>query len=71
LIDTASNEILNPDNYVAGVPHDQFKLLRDQASMDMGAYGYQLAAERKDKSGDDLISLLINVEIDGHKVTEM
>ncbi len=40
-----------------------------QASMDMGMYGYQLAQERKDKGGDDLISLLINVEVDGHKVT--
>lgn len=41
------------------------------ASMAMGAYGYQLACERKDKGGTDLISLLVNVEIDGHKVDEM
>ena len=41
------------------------------ASLEMGAYGYQLAEERKDKGGSDLISLLINVEVDGHKVTEM
>lgn len=40
-----------------------------QASMDMGMYGYQLAEERKDADGSDLISLLINVEVDGHKVT--
>lgn len=40
-----------------------------QASMDMGMYGYQLAEERKDAKGSDLISLLINVEVDGHKVT--
>ena len=40
------------------------------ASLEMGAYGYQLAMERKDGGGDDLISLLINVEIEGHKVTE-
>lgn len=42
-----------------------------QASIDMGTYGYQLAAERKDKGGDDLISLLINTEVDGHLVSEM
>lgn len=42
-----------------------------QASVEMGTYGYQLATERKDKGGDDLISLLINVEVDGHKVDEM
>lgn len=42
-----------------------------QATIDMGTYGYQLAAERKDKGGDDLISLLINTEVDGHLVSEM
>lgn len=42
-----------------------------QASIEMGTYGYQLATERKDKDGDDLISLLINAEVDGHKVSEM
>ena len=41
------------------------------ASMEMGAYGYQLACERKDRGGDDLISLLINTEVDGHLVDEM
>ncbi|MRI34231.1 cytochrome P450 [Endozoicomonas sp. OPT23] len=39
-----------------------------QAAEEMGAYGYSLAAERKDKGGDDLISLLVNVDVDGHKV---
>jgi cytochrome P450 len=42
-----------------------------QASVDMGTYGYQLAMERKDSGGDDLISLLINQEVEGHLVTEM
>lgn len=42
-----------------------------QASLEMGTYGYQLATERKDKDGDDLISLLVNFEVDGHQVTEM
>jgi cytochrome P450 len=41
------------------------------ASIEMGTYGYLLAAERKDKGGDDLISLLVNVEVDGHQVSEM
>jgi cytochrome P450 len=43
----------------------------NQASVDMGTYGYTLAAERKDQGGDDLISLLINQEVDGHQVTEL
>lgn len=42
-----------------------------QASIEMGTYGFQLASERKDQGGDDLISMLINVEIDGEKVTEL
>lgn len=41
------------------------------ASIEMGTYGYQLAAERKDKGGDDLISLLVNVEVDGHQLSEL
>ena len=43
----------------------------NQASVEMGTYGYQLASERKDQGGDDLISLLINQEVDGEKVSEM
>jgi cytochrome P450 len=42
-----------------------------QASVEMGTYGYQLACERKDQAGDDLVSLLVNVEIDGEKITEL
>jgi cytochrome P450 len=43
----------------------------NQASVEMGTYGYQLAAERKDAGGSDLISLLINQEVDGRLVNEM
>jgi cytochrome P450 len=43
----------------------------NQASLEMGTYGFELASERKDKGGDDLISLLINQEIEGEKVSEM
>lgn len=43
----------------------------NQASVEMGTYGFQLAAERKDQGGDDLISLLINQEVDGQLVSEM
>jgi cholest-4-en-3-one 26-monooxygenase len=42
-----------------------------QASIEMGTYGYSLASERRDGDGDDLVSLLVNQEIDGHKVSEM
>jgi cytochrome P450 len=43
----------------------------NQASIEMGTYGFQLACERKDRGGDDLISLLINQQVDGHLVSEM
>lgn len=42
-----------------------------QASVEMGTYGFELAMQRKSEPGDDLISLLLNVEVDGHTVTEM
>lgn len=42
-----------------------------QASVEMGTYGYELASERIGKGGDDLISLLVNVEVDGHTVSEL
>ncbi|GAB5451882.1 MAG: cytochrome P450 [Halioglobus sp.] len=41
-----------------------------QATIDMGTYGFELAMQRKDAGGDDLISLLINQEVEGHLVTE-
>jgi cytochrome P450 len=43
----------------------------NQASIEMGTYGFQLAAERKGQGGDDLITLLIDQEVEGHQVTEM
>ncbi|MEQ9464448.1 MAG: cytochrome P450 [Haliea sp.] len=42
-----------------------------QASMEMGSYGYSLASERRDGDGEDLVSLLVNQEIDGHRVSEL
>ncbi|MEP5764111.1 MAG: cytochrome P450 [Halieaceae bacterium] len=42
-----------------------------QASIEMGSYGYQLACERREQGGDDLTSLLVNVEVDGEKISEI
>jgi len=42
-----------------------------QVSMQMYMYANQLAVERKDKAGDDLISVLMNAELDGEKLTEL
>ncbi|MGB1142580.1 MAG: cytochrome P450, partial [Halioglobus sp.] len=40
------------------------------ATVEMGTYGFELACERKGKGGDDLITLLIDQEVEGHKVSE-
>jgi cytochrome P450 len=42
-----------------------------QASFDMGAYGFGLAQSRKGKEGADLISVLMNAELDGQRVNEV
>jgi cytochrome P450 len=42
----------------------------NQASIEMGTYGFELACARKDSGADDLISLLINQEVDGQTVSE-
>ena len=41
-----------------------------QASIEMGTYGFELACDRKGKDGDDLISLLINQQVDGELISE-
>ncbi len=41
-----------------------------QASIEMGTYGFELACARKDQGGDDLISLLINQQVDGELISE-
>lgn len=43
----------------------------NQASVAMGTYGFELACERKGTNADDLISLLLNQEVEGDKLTEM
>jgi len=42
----------------------------NQASVEMGTYGFELASERKDSGADDLISLLINQEVEGQTLSE-
>jgi len=42
-----------------------------EASSALGAYGYQLACERKEHAGDDLISVLMRTQFEGHPLTEV
>ncbi len=41
-----------------------------QAFLDLNAYGEQLARERRQKPGDDLISVLVAADLDGDKLTD-
>ncbi|MFK8020223.1 MAG: cytochrome P450 [Pseudomonadales bacterium] len=42
-----------------------------QASIEMGTYGFELAVERKASGGNDLICQLLESEVDGHVVSEV
>lgn len=42
----------------------------NQASIEMGTYGFELAMERKGKDGEDVISLMINQEVEGKQLDE-
>jgi cholest-4-en-3-one 26-monooxygenase len=42
-----------------------------QAATEMYVYANQLAVARRDNPGDDLVSVLMNAEVDGEKLTEL
>lgn len=42
-----------------------------QASVEMGTYGFGLARARRGQEGGDLISVLMNAEFEGHRVNEV
>jgi cholest-4-en-3-one 26-monooxygenase len=42
-----------------------------QAAAEMWLYAHKLAVERKEGTGDDLVSALMRAEVDGHKITEL
>jgi cholest-4-en-3-one 26-monooxygenase len=42
-----------------------------KAAMEVYTYANKLAVERKNKPGDDLVSLLMSAEVDGEKLTEL
>ncbi|MER3452646.1 MAG: cytochrome P450 [Acidimicrobiia bacterium] len=41
------------------------------ASMELFAYCHSLVAEKKASPGDDIITILLNAEVDGHRLTEL
>jgi cholest-4-en-3-one 26-monooxygenase len=67
-------KIYDWSNRLIGFDDPEFQTSREdgkQASMEMWMYANQLAVGRKGKPDKDLVSVLINAEVDGHTLSEM
>jgi cholest-4-en-3-one 26-monooxygenase len=59
-------------NRMVGVEDPEYGLTQDdaqQAAINMFGYAHQLAEKRREKPEDDLVSVLMDAEIDGEKLT--
>jgi cytochrome P450 len=77
LIDWGDRMIANTDPDFADVLHDspeseRYRLVpfRSPAALELFEYGHRVAAERRARPRDDLVSKLANAEIDGERLTE-
>jgi cytochrome P450 len=77
LIDWGDRMIGNTDPELADVLHDspeseQYRMLpfRSPAALELFEYGHRLAAERRRRPQDDLVSKLVHAEIDGERLSE-
>jgi cytochrome P450 len=77
LIDWGDRMIGNTDPELADVLSDtpeseQYRMLpfRSPASLELFEYAHRIADERRAKPTDDLVSKLVNAEIDGERLTE-
>ena len=77
LIDWGDRMIANTDPDYADVLHDspeseQYRLVpfRSPAALELFEYGHEVAAERRARPQDDLVSKLVHAEIDGERLTE-
>ena len=77
LIDWGDRMIANTDPDYADVLHDSpeseaYRLVpfRSPAALELFEYGHALAAQRRAEPRDDLVSKLVNAEIDGERLTE-
>jgi cytochrome P450 len=71
LIDWGDRMIANTDPDFADVLHD-YRLVpfRSPAALELFEYGHRIAAERRARPTDDLVSKLVHAEIDGERLTE-
>ena len=66
--------VFNWTNRLSGFDDPEFQGSWDDgklAAAEMYMYANQLAAERRDRPGDDLVSVLINAEVEGERLTEL
>jgi cytochrome P450 len=77
LIDWGDRMIGNTDPELADVLHDspesdRYRMLpfRSPAALELFEYGHRLAAERRRKPQDDLVTKLVHTEIDGERLSE-
>jgi cholest-4-en-3-one 26-monooxygenase len=66
--------VFNWSNQMIGFDDPEYQPTSDVskiASMEMFMYANQLALARKDSPRDDLVSVLMNAEVDGEKLTEV
>ena len=72
--DDERGRIFDLSNKLIGFEDPEFQNTMEdgkQAAAEMWLYAHKLAMERKDGIGDDLVSVLMRAEVDGHKITEL
>jgi cholest-4-en-3-one 26-monooxygenase len=72
--DDERGRIFDLSNKLIGFDDPEFQNSMEdgkQAAAEMWLYAHKLAMERKDGNGEDLVSVLMRAEVDGHKITEL
>jgi cholest-4-en-3-one 26-monooxygenase len=72
--DDERGRIFDLSNKLIGFDDPEFQNSMEdgkQAAAEMWLYAHKLAVERKEGNGDDLVSVLMRAEVDGHKITEL
>jgi cholest-4-en-3-one 26-monooxygenase len=72
--DEERGRIFDLSNKLIGFDDPEFQNTQEdgkKAAAEMWLYAHKLATERRAGTGDDLVSVLMRAEVDGHKITEL
>ena len=62
-------------NRLVGADDPEYAVLNEEnpleAAMELYAHGHAIADERRQNPQDDIVSILLNAEVEGHKLTEL